>query len=113
MKVWIFILFSQVLTQLIPKKDGQLDLLAKRGKNKANKNSNKKSNKKDKNKKQTYNAYAVRPPKIPFAPEPVYNYPKPAPPKNVTIPPPKPSRQLGVSYKVKNRENSFISVLAL
>ena len=113
MKVWIFILFSQVLTQLIPKKDGQLDLLAKRGKNKTNKKSNKKSDKKDKNKKQTYNAYAVSPPKIPFAPEPVYNYPKPAPPKNVTITPPKPSRQLGVSYKVKNQKNYFISVLAL
>ena len=98
MKILIFIVLAcQVLAQLIPKKDGQLTLLAKRGKKKTNKKPNKKLNKKDKKKKQTYNPYANSPPKIPFAPAPVYNYPKPAPPKNITIVPSKPSRQLGVS----------------
>ena len=76
MKILIFIVLAcQVLAQLIPKKDGQLAgaLLAKRDKKKTNKKANKKSNKKDKNKeKQTFNPYAISPPKIPFAPEPLY-----------------------------------------
>ena len=91
MNVWIFVLLFIETAAQTPENDKVMLLSVKR-------NSKKKANKKNKkkNKSDNYGNNYAPPPKIPFAPEPVYNYPTPLPPKVITIPSPSPPRQLGV-----------------
>ena len=93
MKLLLIIFVLEVFCQTIPNKIGSLD---RRGK--TSKKSSKKNKKEAKNKKKdTYNNYAPKP-SIPFAPEPVYNYPKPEPTPKLNTDPAA-SRLLGVSLK--------------
>ena len=98
MNVWIFVLLIVGTAAQTAENDKANMLSVKRdGKRGGKTKANKKDKKKNKNKSYGNN-YAPKP-NIPFAPEPVYKYPTPPPPKLITTPlPPAPPRQLGVCF---------------